>query len=76
MFDLADKFPHLRNPTAEREEEGREEMSDPNKPTSSGQGYGVSSYSSFANLPPPRGKTKNNLVKGLFSSSSSLSGKK
>ncbi|KAJ6908253.1 hypothetical protein NC651_018633 [Populus alba x Populus x berolinensis] len=58
------------------EEEGREEMSDPNKPTSSGQGHGVSSSSSFANLPPPRGKTKNNLVKGLFSSSSSLSDKK
>jgi hypothetical protein len=27
----------------------------PYKPTSSGQGYGVSSSSSFANLPPPRG---------------------
>jgi len=27
----------------------------PYRPTSSGQGYGVSSSSSFADLPPPRG---------------------
>jgi hypothetical protein len=52
-----------------------EEMSEPSKPTSGpGQRYGISS---FANLPQPRGTTKNNLVlKSLFSSSSILPGKK